>query len=105
MAKVKTMFVCQTCGATSPKWLGKCPECGEWNTYVEETRKEEPTRKVGIGNFSVPKRIDDIVSGVVIGRNHVGHHHAAARKQHRSPAVQPRFPSGAQCRGRLPSSS
>jgi DNA repair protein RadA/Sms len=63
MAKVKTMFVCQTCGATSPKWLGKCPECGEWNTYVEETRKEEPTRKVGIGNFSVPKRIDDIVSG------------------------------------------
>ena len=30
------MFACQTCGASSPKWLGRCPECGEWNSYVEE---------------------------------------------------------------------
>ena len=36
MAKTKTIFYCQNCGAESAKWLGKCPSCGEWNTYVEE---------------------------------------------------------------------
>jgi DNA repair protein RadA/Sms len=36
LAKQKTTFYCQNCGANSPKWLGKCPSCGEWNTYVEE---------------------------------------------------------------------
>ena len=36
MAKVKTVFFCQNCGNESAKWLGKCPACGEWNTYVEE---------------------------------------------------------------------
>lgn len=36
MAKAKTTFVCSNCGNDSPKWLGKCPVCGEWNTYVEE---------------------------------------------------------------------
>jgi DNA repair protein RadA/Sms len=32
------VFVCQSCAATSSKWLGRCPECGEWNSYVEESR-------------------------------------------------------------------
>ncbi|HQK97577.1 MAG TPA: AAA family ATPase, partial [Bacteroidia bacterium] len=36
MAKTKTVFYCQSCGAQSPKWIGKCPSCNEWNTYVEE---------------------------------------------------------------------
>ncbi len=36
MAKVKTRYVCQNCGTTSPKWMGKCSACEEWNTYVEE---------------------------------------------------------------------
>ncbi|HDJ33169.1 MAG TPA: DNA repair protein RadA [Bacteroidetes bacterium] len=36
MAEHKTVFVCQLCGATSPKWIGRCPSCHEWNTYVEE---------------------------------------------------------------------
>lgn len=36
MAKTRTVFFCQNCGAQSPKWIGKCPSCGEWNTYVEE---------------------------------------------------------------------
>jgi DNA repair protein RadA/Sms len=36
MAKAKTTFVCQDCGATAPKWIGKCPSCQNWNTYVEE---------------------------------------------------------------------
>lgn len=36
MAKQKTVFYCQNCGSESPKWVGKCPACGEWNTYLEE---------------------------------------------------------------------
>ena len=39
-AKFSTVFACQSCGAVSPKWLGRCPECGEWNSYVEEVRSE-----------------------------------------------------------------
>ncbi len=38
MAKAaKSTFVCQSCGAVSPRWAGKCPGCGEWNTLTEET--------------------------------------------------------------------
>lgn len=37
MAKTKSVFFCSNCGHESPKWLGKCPGCGEWNTFVEET--------------------------------------------------------------------
>jgi DNA repair protein RadA/Sms len=33
-----SLFACQACAATSSKWLGRCPECGEWNSYVEESR-------------------------------------------------------------------
>jgi DNA repair protein RadA/Sms len=36
MAKEKTLFVCSECGGTSPKWLGKCPSCGAWNTLIEQ---------------------------------------------------------------------
>lgn len=36
MAKTKTVFICQECGYETPKWMGKCPECGNWNTLVEE---------------------------------------------------------------------
>jgi DNA repair protein RadA/Sms len=41
MAKAKTTFFCQNCGAQSSKWIGKCPSCGEWNTYVEEVVQRE----------------------------------------------------------------
>lgn len=36
MAKAKSTYYCQQCGANSPKWIGRCPSCGQWNTYVEE---------------------------------------------------------------------
>ena len=36
MAKVLTKYVCQSCGYVSPRWVGKCPNCSEWNTFVEE---------------------------------------------------------------------
>ncbi|MBI3854926.1 MAG: DNA repair protein RadA [Planctomycetes bacterium] len=46
MAKTKIDFVCQSCGARAPKWLGKCSECGEFNTLVEEVaRPEESARR------------------------------------------------------------
>lgn len=39
MKAPKTIFVCTECGNTSPKWIGKCPACGAWNSYDEETRE------------------------------------------------------------------
>ncbi|HLY72972.1 MAG TPA: DNA repair protein RadA [Planctomycetota bacterium] len=46
MAKMKVEFVCQSCGARAPKWVGKCGECGEFNTLVEEVvRPEEGARR------------------------------------------------------------
>lgn len=45
MAKIKTAYFCQSCGHNSPKWLGRCPSCGEWNTFVEEVlEKNEPEK-------------------------------------------------------------
>jgi len=40
--KVKTVFICQNCGSHSPKWMGRCPGCGEWNTLIEEVEEEAP---------------------------------------------------------------
>lgn len=45
MVKTKTVFVCSNCGADSPKWVGKCPNCGEWNTYVEEIVAKESSAR------------------------------------------------------------
>lgn len=43
MSKVKSHFVCQSCGAVTARWMGKCPECAEWNTLAEEAMLEEGT--------------------------------------------------------------
>ncbi|MDR1723162.1 MAG: DNA repair protein RadA [Tannerella sp.] len=50
MAKTRTAYFCSSCGAESPKWVGKCPSCGEWNTYVEEVVKKD----VGGGQRAIP---------------------------------------------------
>ena len=42
MAKPRSIFVCQSCGAQFPKWLGRCQECGEWNSLVEELQTSSP---------------------------------------------------------------
>jgi DNA repair protein RadA/Sms len=44
MVKAKTVFVCQQCGAESPKWMGKCSNCGEWGSLVEMTLEREGKR-------------------------------------------------------------
>lgn len=66
LVKRKTKFVCQSCGYESPKWMGKCPGCQEWNTLVEEetvtssrgnwaTRSTTPQKPVTIGSISSEK--------------------------------------------------
>jgi DNA repair protein RadA/Sms len=54
MAKLKTVYICSACGVDSPKWIGKCPECGEWNTYVEEVIVKEPAQKRTIPGLAKP---------------------------------------------------
>ena len=64
MAKTKTIFFCSNCGHQSGKWIGKCPSCGEWNTFEEEVITK-PTKK-DAGNIdnikSVPTAVQDICS-------------------------------------------
>jgi DNA repair protein RadA/Sms len=62
-AKAKTVFICQQCGNTSPKWMGRCPDCGEWNTLVETTLEPEPSagRRGGLApSNSAPQALPDI---------------------------------------------
>jgi len=55
MGRVQTVFACQSCGATAPKWMGRCPECGDWNSYVEEARtRAAPASTPGLASQSVP---------------------------------------------------
>jgi DNA repair protein RadA/Sms len=69
VAKIKSSFFCQNCGAQSPKWIGKCPSCGEWNTYVEEiVQKADETRSTGFGSRSMqrapkPLKLEEITAG------------------------------------------
>ncbi|MBI3764131.1 MAG: DNA repair protein RadA [Chloroflexi bacterium] len=62
MAKTKTQFVCQQCGRTSPRQMGRCPQCGEYNTMVEvvvaETKAAE--RRRSGAPLSVPQRLTDV---------------------------------------------
>lgn len=61
MAKLKTKFICSECGSESPKWLGKCPECGQWNTFVEELeQKNVSTDLKGLIKLSKPQTLQDI---------------------------------------------
>ena len=52
--KIKTVFACQECGAQSPKWLGRCAECGAWNSLVEE-RQLPPTATAGAAAGGAPR--------------------------------------------------
>jgi DNA repair protein RadA/Sms len=45
LAKTKSLFFCQNCGHQAVKWLGKCPSCGEWNTFVEEVLQKDESEK------------------------------------------------------------
>ena len=58
MAKLKTKFVCQECGASYPKWSGKCENCGRWNTLVEQA--SESSGKDAISKSAKTGRILDV---------------------------------------------
>lgn len=65
MAKVKSAFFCQNCGYEAPKWLGKCPSCGEWNTFVEEKIEKSIPQAVAFSSSpsqSVPKTVHTITT-------------------------------------------
>jgi DNA repair protein RadA/Sms len=74
MAKTKSVFVCSQCGNDSPKWLGKCPVCGEWNTYVEEFISKQPVKESSrLSNYapqqSKPVLLQEITAGDEIRLN------------------------------------
>lgn len=58
----KTVYICQQCGYQSPKWLGKCPECGEWNSLVEELRRATGERRSRRPSPPQPRRYTEIES-------------------------------------------
>ena len=61
--KTKTAYLCSNCGYDSPKWLGKCPACGEWNTFVEEKISVGKTKasRGRLVKSSSPMRLSEIV--------------------------------------------
>ena len=60
MAKTKTIYVCQNCGAKAPKWLGKCNSCGEWNTFVEEIETSSKSEYTNKKQTTKPELISEI---------------------------------------------
>ncbi|ACZ42255.1 DNA repair protein RadA [Thermobaculum terrenum ATCC BAA-798] len=67
----RTVYVCNSCGNVSPKWQGRCPECGQWNTYVETVEQPAPTTSgISTNVTSRPRRLKD-VSADDIHRIHV----------------------------------
>lgn len=63
MAKVKSVYVCQSCGADSPKWMGQCHACGQWNTFVEQRISKGPARSPSRekGSRGSAERLEEIV--------------------------------------------
>lgn len=67
MAKTKSVYVCSNCGNDSAKWIGKCPICGEWNTYVEEIMaKDSNSRRIDTlfeSSKAKPILLQDVATG------------------------------------------
>ncbi|MDD2551404.1 MAG: DNA repair protein RadA [Dysgonamonadaceae bacterium] len=58
MAKLKSVYFCSNCGNESPKWMGKCPVCNEWGTFIEELVQKSPTaQQVDTRSFSKGKNV------------------------------------------------
>lgn len=62
-SKTKTAYLCSNCGYDSPKWLGRCPSCGEWNTFVEEKIQSSRCKsaKGGLVRSTPPVKLSEIV--------------------------------------------
>jgi len=71
MSKVKTVFVCSSCGYESPKWMGKCPGCNEWNSFYEEKLAGKSGSKTEPKKSIVPTKLN-VVEGKVEARTKTG---------------------------------
>ena len=67
MAKSRSVYLCQHCGAESAKWMGRCPSCGEWNTYVEQRILKSPARSLTADREKIvrPEPLDQVEPGQV----------------------------------------
>jgi len=67
MAKIKSVYVCQSCGAESAKWIGRCNACGEWNTYVEQKIHKSPVRSgmSGRRDHAVPQKLEEVAAAPI----------------------------------------
>jgi hypothetical protein len=63
MAKLKKAYFCKECGYESPKWMGRCPACGEWNTMAEEptVAPSKASKAGGVVASQPPVRVDQVV--------------------------------------------
>ena len=64
MSKIKTAFFCQNCGHEAPKWLGKCPSCSEWNTFVEELKDTSSKSSIVAFSTSTKKAVPHILQEI-----------------------------------------
>lgn len=65
MAKIKTVFYCTACGNETPKWQGKCPACGEWNTLIEHVEKPSvagKARPAPVGISRTAQRLSEVLT-------------------------------------------
>jgi len=64
MSKLKAVFICQSCTYQSPKWLGKCPECSNWNSFIEEivSKESRPASSISVAKKN-PVCLDDVDFG------------------------------------------
>ena len=60
--KLKTVYVCSNCGETSPRWMGRCPSCGSWNTMNEDVVAETPKAGLSGGKSAAPARQEGVTS-------------------------------------------
>lgn len=60
MAKAKTFYQCQACGHRTPKWMGKCPDCGQWNTLVEEKESRSGRKRSMVPEGVSPQPLSSI---------------------------------------------
>jgi DNA repair protein RadA/Sms len=70
MAKTKTTYFCQNCGAQSAKWIGRCPSCNEWNTYVEEVVSKGDEKVPGISTTTQRASKPQLVSEISLSEQH-----------------------------------
>ncbi len=72
MVKVKTQYVCQSCGVSTPKWAGRCTSCGEWNTLIEEvqvTTKQTSPLPSRMSSGAQPQKLSEVSEDSIIRIN------------------------------------